>query len=57
LRLGKGKLDMCITSKQHDFKGNVNTVISHRQHLGMSFPKIVAQDTKLQSWIQNSRAM
>jgi hypothetical protein len=35
----------------------VNTVISHCQHLGKTFPNIFAQDTKLQSWIQNSRAM
>jgi hypothetical protein len=35
----------------------VNTVISHHQHLGKTFPNIFAQDTKLQSWIQNSRAM
>jgi hypothetical protein len=41
LRLGKGKPNMRITSKQHDFKGNVNTVISHHQHLGKSFPNIL----------------
>jgi hypothetical protein len=57
LRLGKDNPDMLITSKQHDFKGNVNTVISHRQHVGKTFPNIFAQDTNLQSWIQNTRAM
>jgi hypothetical protein len=38
---------MGITSKQHDFKGNVNTIISHCQHLGKTFPNLFAQDTKL----------
>jgi hypothetical protein len=33
----------------------MNKVISHRQHLGKTFPNIFfAQDTKLQNWIQNS---
>jgi hypothetical protein len=57
MRLEKGKPEMWITSKQHDFKGNVNTIISHHQHLGKTFPNIFAQDTKLQSWIQNSGAI
>jgi hypothetical protein len=38
-------------------KGDVNKVISHRQHLGEAFPNILAQDTKLQSWGPDSRAM
>jgi hypothetical protein len=48
---------MLITSKQHDFKGDVNKVISHHQNVGKKFPNIFAQDTELQSWGPNSRAM
>jgi hypothetical protein len=35
----------------------VNTTILHHQQLGKTLPNIFAQDTKLQSWIQNSGAM